>query len=453
MYSLADASLARIARTIACAAVITVGLTTVGSIAQQHSVQVDRNSSAPVANPVAAVLASSDVHLSFNSALPYVTSGTTLLGVTDPLTITPATEVDTLSGSTRQAILTAARLGLGHAYVWGGTSFAQGWDCSGFAQWAYRKAGISLPRTEQWLAMRQTTTPLPGDLVVQNADGPRHWAHVGIYLGGGMMISALNPTVGTVLLPVADTERENSTQYFTLASDSTSAAVPPNPVTPQPGDAVTSPPAAPVAAVSPSAQPSSPASTGPQDAAPSSSSEAPLTVPAPPPETTPPVTTPPESTAPESPPVTSPPVTDPPTPTEPPAETSLNSLVPVLAQPQMAGDKVNASLSQDVDPASTRLLASSGGRSYFVAKNRSGTQIWLLCLDSSAAAAAPVSGAVPAVTATTAILTAQTATVAEFSAYGIQLAPQSELTKAWLVPVGGAAPKGWLTQGNQLYTS
>ncbi len=39
--------------------------------------------------------------------------------------------------------------------------------------------------------------------MVQNPDGPNHWGHVGIYAGDGMMYSALNPAVGTLLHPVA----------------------------------------------------------------------------------------------------------------------------------------------------------------------------------------------------------------------------------------------------------
>lgn len=114
--------------------------------------------------------------------------------------------------ATRQAILRYAQEGVGGSYVWGGTAI-RAWDCSGYVQWIYAQAGISLPRTEQWLAGQPTTTPQPGDLVVQNPDGPNHWGHVGIYAGAGMMYSALNPTVGTLLHPVS---WNPGTQYFTL---------------------------------------------------------------------------------------------------------------------------------------------------------------------------------------------------------------------------------------------
>lgn len=102
----------------------------------------------------------------------------------------------------RREIIHYAQEGVGGAYVWGGTAF-KAWDCSGYVQWIYAHVGIQLPRTEQWEAGKPTSTPQPGDLVVQNPDGPNHWGHVGIYAGNGMMYSALNPTAGTLLHPVA----------------------------------------------------------------------------------------------------------------------------------------------------------------------------------------------------------------------------------------------------------
>lgn len=115
-------------------------------------------------------------------------------------------------GQLRREILAYAQEGVGGAYVWGGTAF-KAWDCSGYVQWVYRKAGIHLPRTEQWTAGTLTTNPQPGDLVVQNPDGPNHWGHVGIYAGNGMMYSALNAVVGTLLHPVT---WNTGTAYFRL---------------------------------------------------------------------------------------------------------------------------------------------------------------------------------------------------------------------------------------------
>ncbi|HEV7167307.1 MAG TPA: C40 family peptidase [Micrococcaceae bacterium] len=120
-----------------------------------------------------------------------------------PAAAAPATAV----GSGHAGVAAAAYAGIGHPYVYGGTS-PSGWDCSGFVQWAYAQAGISIPRTNQWSAMVQTANPQPGDLVVQNGG-----VHVGIYVGNGMVISALNPSAGTLLLPASAT---GTSVFYTL---------------------------------------------------------------------------------------------------------------------------------------------------------------------------------------------------------------------------------------------
>ncbi|WP_434994006.1 NlpC/P60 family protein [Arthrobacter sp. Ld5] len=92
-------------------------------------------------------------------------------------------------------IVATAMQGLGSGYVYGGTSFGA-WDCSAFVQWVYAQHGIDLPRTtwSQFATMTPTSNPQPGDLVSQNGGG-----HVGIYLGDGQMISALNASQGTIV--------------------------------------------------------------------------------------------------------------------------------------------------------------------------------------------------------------------------------------------------------------
>jgi cell wall-associated NlpC family hydrolase len=114
---------------------------------------------------------------------------------------------DTVSSAAASGLAAIAYTGIGHPYLWGGTT-PNGWDCSGFTQWVYAQAGISIPRTNAWTAMRPTSTPSPGDLVMQNGG-----AHVGIYVGNGMMISALNPGQGTLLHAAAAT---GTSSFFTL---------------------------------------------------------------------------------------------------------------------------------------------------------------------------------------------------------------------------------------------
>lgn len=94
----------------------------------------------------------------------------------------------------------------GAGYAWGGTT-PSGWDCSGFVQYVYAQNGINLPRTAaaQGAAGTPTSNPQPGDLVIQNGG-----SHIGIYLGNGQMISALNPGQGTQVHAVS----AMSTDYY-----------------------------------------------------------------------------------------------------------------------------------------------------------------------------------------------------------------------------------------------
>nr|WP_246180168.1 NlpC/P60 family protein [Kocuria coralli] len=103
--------------------------------------------------------------------------------------------VDGGSTASGDAIVATAMKGLGGDYVWGGTEF-KSWDCSGFTQWVYAQHGMQIPRVtwDQFAAAQATSTPQPGDLVSQN-----NGSHVGIYLGDGLMISALNPEQGTMV--------------------------------------------------------------------------------------------------------------------------------------------------------------------------------------------------------------------------------------------------------------
>lgn len=82
------------------------------------------------------------------------------------------------------SILSIAARYAGIMYVYGGTTPA-GFDCSGYTQYVYRQAGISLPRTSgaQAAGGRRVSASeaQPGDLV-WNGNG-----HIGIYAGGNMM--------------------------------------------------------------------------------------------------------------------------------------------------------------------------------------------------------------------------------------------------------------------------
>lgn len=98
--------------------------------------------------------------------------------------------------------IAAAKTRLGSPYVWGATG-PETFDCSGLTGWAYRQAGLNLPRTsrQQWFAGSHPSVAdlLPGDLLFwgPNRSNPQSIHHVAMYIGGGMMIAA--PRSGTVV--------------------------------------------------------------------------------------------------------------------------------------------------------------------------------------------------------------------------------------------------------------
>lgn len=95
-----------------------------------------------------------------------------------------------------------------------GASTPRAWDCSGLTLWFYETyRGITLPHSAT-AQQRQGTVvdaPIPGDIVAFTHKGYQNAYHVGIYLGGGLMIHAINPTRDTVVENINDfADSENS---------------------------------------------------------------------------------------------------------------------------------------------------------------------------------------------------------------------------------------------------
>ncbi|MFI8853896.1 NlpC/P60 family protein [Streptomyces sp. 891-h] len=97
-------------------------------------------------------------------------------------------------GSGRAAAALAAAKGkIGSPYVWGATG-PSSFDCSGLTSWAYKQAGVSLPRTSQAQANAGTrigsqSQLKPGDLVLFYSD----LHHIGLYAGNGQVLHAPKP--------------------------------------------------------------------------------------------------------------------------------------------------------------------------------------------------------------------------------------------------------------------
>lgn len=93
-------------------------------------------------------------------------------------------------------VVANARSLSGSPYVWGGTT-PTGFDCSGFVQYVFRQNGVYLPRTaaaQGGAGYGVSASEIrAGDIVIYGGG-----AHVGIYIGNGQIIHALNPSVGIV---------------------------------------------------------------------------------------------------------------------------------------------------------------------------------------------------------------------------------------------------------------
>ena len=106
---------------------------------------------------------------------------------------------EALEDETFAAMITEAEKYLGYPYVWGGSSPSTSFDCSGFVSWVINHSGWNVGRLGAQ-GLYNICTPVstsqvqPGDLIffVGTYDTPGV-SHVGIYVGGGMMIHCGSP--------------------------------------------------------------------------------------------------------------------------------------------------------------------------------------------------------------------------------------------------------------------
>ena len=108
---------------------------------------------------------------------------------------------EALGDGSYAALITEAEKFIGMPYVWGGSTPATGFDCSGFICWVYSQAGVAyLPRTTAQgifnrCAVISREEAQPGDLIFFTgtyASGSTV-THLGIYAGNGKMLHAGDP--------------------------------------------------------------------------------------------------------------------------------------------------------------------------------------------------------------------------------------------------------------------
>lgn len=131
--------------------------------------------------------------LDFNSEDAYVSANDVIIGYYLPqaegwTSITDCSEE-------RQELIEYGMQYLGVPYVWGGTDFSTGVDCSGFTLLCYAHIGIILPRTSYTQVEEGKEVSLedakPGDLMFYtNAEGTVN--HVAIYIGDGKILQSAN---------------------------------------------------------------------------------------------------------------------------------------------------------------------------------------------------------------------------------------------------------------------
>lgn len=116
-------------------------------------------------------------------------------------TSTTVANAPVVPGEEGEAAVAAARTQLGQPYKSGGESRAEGgFDCSGLTYFAWKSAGVTVPRssTAQYAGTTRIKKAdlVPGDLVFYSSSGPRgRVSHVALYAGDDVIVQARRPGV------------------------------------------------------------------------------------------------------------------------------------------------------------------------------------------------------------------------------------------------------------------
>lgn len=165
------------------------------TVSSDSSISAQSSAQVAYAPNTAASLSTASTNASSVSTSPTAVAASNFtVRVTPTAANSTAPSTDNLSAQ-RANIVNTAKTGLGGAYIWGGKTF-KAWDCSGFVSWVFAQHGIKLTAYTYSMVgeLKPTSNPQPGDIVFQNG-----YSHVGVYLGDGKMISALNPSEGTLI--------------------------------------------------------------------------------------------------------------------------------------------------------------------------------------------------------------------------------------------------------------
>ncbi|WP_057737101.1 C40 family peptidase [Liquorilactobacillus uvarum] len=170
---------------------------TASSVATTQATQQSSSSAAQTSSSTAqqttttqAAPTSNNNAASYSSQSTTASSAATTTNTASSAATTQSTAVKTVASGSISSIATQIA-SMGIPYVNGGTTLS-GFDCSGFTQYVYAKAGISIPRTSQAQSAIGTYESVSnaqvGDLLFWGGRGSAY--HVGIYLGGSSYAAA-----------------------------------------------------------------------------------------------------------------------------------------------------------------------------------------------------------------------------------------------------------------------